>query len=412
MTSWNIKGTLPKSGRWFSWMESCQSFLREWWASRMILEWYLGPDTPNPDDNLVGKFVELRSGRGGLKLCHIILSSHYWENCHILLTCNRPLWDAYTEQVTTCKSASHAVAYASRMSTQWHVDDQFRKLVRILTCDDQQAFECFRRVAQWSNDEHRMAEKSFQYLFRLVANRAQSLSQHITPPLCYASLLDDRINDDTNRDRVLNLMKFDWLSISVCETSRTVPGSLTTDLGLTMTPPCRLLMILCESHRFCELPSEGKDLLRAMIHIPADSKIIEDVHQCVRLAQKTRASHEKLGVPAVQNLVNNSKVMASRDLNHPAKLDKQSFLSTLRQTGRNFKTRQKGYGRRHKLPKSYGRIMSTKLWPSITPASLGRSAAAWAWVRAFRSQNLRQSGVQLKEWLLTKRLHCCCKRIK
>ena len=96
MTSWNIKGTLPKSGRWFSWMESCQSFLREWWASRMVLEWYLGPNTPNPDDNLVGKFVELRSGRGGLKLCHIILSTHYWENCHILLTCNRPLWDAYT----------------------------------------------------------------------------------------------------------------------------------------------------------------------------------------------------------------------------------------------------------------------------------------------------------------------------
>ena len=44
MTSWNIKGTLPKSGRWFSWMESCQSFLSEWWASRMILEWYLGPN--------------------------------------------------------------------------------------------------------------------------------------------------------------------------------------------------------------------------------------------------------------------------------------------------------------------------------------------------------------------------------
>ena len=72
--------------------------------------------------------------------------------------------------------------YASRMSTQWHVDDQFRKLVRILTCDDQQALECFRRVALWSNDEHRMAEKIFQYLFRLVANRAHSLSQHITPP--------------------------------------------------------------------------------------------------------------------------------------------------------------------------------------------------------------------------------------
>ena len=112
------------------------------------------------------------------------------------------------------------------------------------------------------------------------------------------------------------------------------------------------------------------------------------------------SSHEKLGVPAVQNLVNNSKVMASRDLNHPAELDKQTFLSTLRSTGRNFKTREKCYGRRHKLPKSYGRIMATKLWPSSTPASLGRSAAAWEWVRTFRSRNLRQSGVQLKERLI------------
>ncbi len=123
----------------------------------------------------------------------------------------------------------------------------------------------------------------------------------------------------------------------------------------------------------------------------------------MRLAQKTRASPAKLGVPAVQNLVNNPKVLASRDLDHPCKLDRQSFLSGLRQTGRNFKTRQKCYGRRHKLPQPYGRIMgTTKLWPSITPVSLGKSAAAWAWVRAFKFQNLRQVGVQLKETSITK----------
>ena len=96
----------------------------------MILEWYLEEShVPNPDDNLVGKFAELRSGHGGLKLCHITLSSHYWENCHILLTCNRPLWDAYTEQVTACKSALDGVKYASRMSSQWHVGDQLKKMV-------------------------------------------------------------------------------------------------------------------------------------------------------------------------------------------------------------------------------------------------------------------------------------------
>ena len=366
----------------------------------MILEWYLG-DVPNPDDNLAGKFVELRSGRGGLKLCHITLSSHYWENAHILLTCNRPLWDFYTDQVENCKSPQDGIRYAGRMCTGWNVDNQLKKLVRILTCDDQEALASFRKVGQWSNDEQRMANKIFQYVFRLVANRAISSSQHSTPPLRYASLLDDRFDDGD----ILNVMKFDWLFISVCETSHTVPISLTTDLGLTMTPPCRLLLTFCESHQFRQIPAEGKALLKAMIHIPADSKIIEDVHQCARLAQKTRASHEKLGVPAVQNLVNNSKVLASRDLNHPAKLDRQSFLSGLRQTSRNFKTREKCYGRRHKLPQSYGRIMgTTKPWPSLTPASLGKSAAAWAWVRAFKLQNLRQVGVQLKETSIIKHL--------
>ena len=58
----------------------------------------------------------------------------------------------------------------------------------------------------WSNDEQRMAEKIFPYLFRLVANRAHSLSQHITPPLRYASLLNGRMNN-TNPDNVLNIMK-------------------------------------------------------------------------------------------------------------------------------------------------------------------------------------------------------------
>ena len=51
--------------------------------------------------------------------------------------------------------------------------------------DDQEALASFRKVGQWSNDEQRMANKIFQYVFRLVANRAISLSQHSKPPLRY-----------------------------------------------------------------------------------------------------------------------------------------------------------------------------------------------------------------------------------
>ena len=65
------RGPCPNQADGFHGWSPVSPYLREWWASRMILEWYLG-DVPNPDDNLAGKFVELRSGRGGLKLW-----SHY-----------------------------------------------------------------------------------------------------------------------------------------------------------------------------------------------------------------------------------------------------------------------------------------------------------------------------------------------
>lgn len=44
----------PAAGRWFSWMECAQAMLREWWASRMVLEWYLGLDVPDSDQCVVG----------------------------------------------------------------------------------------------------------------------------------------------------------------------------------------------------------------------------------------------------------------------------------------------------------------------------------------------------------------------
>ena len=55
----------------------------------MILEWYLGMDVPDPDSVVMGKFKDLRAGKGGLKLVHMVLSHAIWENCHILLACNR-----------------------------------------------------------------------------------------------------------------------------------------------------------------------------------------------------------------------------------------------------------------------------------------------------------------------------------
>ena len=395
-----MKESLPKSGRWFSWMESAHAMLREWWASRMILEWYLGFDVPDPDECVMGKFKDLRAGKGGLKLVHAVLSRSNWENCHVLLVCNRPLWDWYTVQVTELKTAHDAVDYAVHMSTRWCHDEQFFKLAKALS-HDHDGIEVFRMLAEWTHDESRMSSKILGYVVSLMGTRASSLSKHTAPPLRYAQALCRPITDDAVRE-TLQVMKSDWAILTACETASAIPEQLTADLSITMDGPTRLMMLLCESIKFQNMPDQARQILSIMLKTLPDSKIIEDLHQKVRLAQKMRASHEKMKVQSIQHLINSSPVLSSRELNHPVALTKEFFLNNLRGTKRDFNCRVKSYGRRHKLPRSYGEILDTKkTWQSVTPVSLARSSAAWAWVREFKENRLKNSGFSLKDGSLS-----------
>ena len=40
LETWTKKGSAVKQSRWFSWHDSAHDHLKEWWASRMIYEWY------------------------------------------------------------------------------------------------------------------------------------------------------------------------------------------------------------------------------------------------------------------------------------------------------------------------------------------------------------------------------------
>ena len=73
-------------------MEACHSMIKEWYATRMILEWYLGEELADdlPADQ-VKKIQEMKAGSGGLKLALQRLTNENWENCHLQLICNRPL---------------------------------------------------------------------------------------------------------------------------------------------------------------------------------------------------------------------------------------------------------------------------------------------------------------------------------
>ena len=53
LKSWVQHLETPKLGRWFSWNQSADQQLPEFWASKMVLEWHFGIQLADPDDSAV-----------------------------------------------------------------------------------------------------------------------------------------------------------------------------------------------------------------------------------------------------------------------------------------------------------------------------------------------------------------------
>ena len=53
LSSWVQHLETPKLGRWFSWNQSADQQLPEFWASQMVLEWQFGTQVADPNDSAV-----------------------------------------------------------------------------------------------------------------------------------------------------------------------------------------------------------------------------------------------------------------------------------------------------------------------------------------------------------------------
>ena len=102
-----------------------------------------------------------------------------------------------------------------------------------------------------------------------------------------------------------------------------------------------------------------------------------------------------------QHVVNTSNVLDSRHVGHPAAINRYSFFNFFKKTKSSEFGKKLMLSKRHKLPKMFGRIMSSKgRWTSVTEESLPRSYAAWACFRHYTSCSLQSQGIQVKETLL------------
>lgn len=399
MESWRNKSTCPKTSRWFSWIEASHQQLREFWASRMVLEKYLEStdDLVEPEDAHVHIGKTKVHGSGGLKLVYKCMKEGVWRDASILSHVGKVLWTFFSDHVSCVKSAEDQLAWCGQMVTDWP-RGQLTQLAQVLSSDG--ILDIFNR----SDDEQSLSCKLWKYVITLMGNRAASMSKYGAPPHCYAKLLTE--SSFIRQRPTLMMMKRDWKGLVALELSHVDDGGLVKDLRIAIDCPTRLMMQCFEVVNWDTMSNAADpvdlscayEILMRILKKPPDSKTIEDLHQRLRVKNKKKA-HERLTPSCAQLIVNSSDVISLRGIHHPAHMTRENFLQHYRSScGSSFDHRRLMHSKKHHMPKWFGKILrSQRDWTAITDESLNRSCAAWAWLRLYNENHMHRNGVKLSE---------------
>lgn len=103
------------------------------------------------------------------------------------------------------------------------------------------------------------------------------------------------------------------------------------DLALVVTPAIRLLYLSFEEHDFDFRSESGRNILNGLLHVLPDSKIVEDCHGVLRLANK-KLKNRRMTFDVMQDCITKSTVLSSRGITDRAKVDKKTFIESFRRT--------------------------------------------------------------------------------
>lgn len=397
------KLSFPKQSRWLAWNECAEQYLPEFYAARMLLEWYL--DSANgrkdPDEDPLGSLREGAQSMGGLRLAYACMSQQTFEDVSILRHCMKPAWSWFTHQVENIKTPKDNVEYIRHMVDSWKSESHLKQIGALLAFGNQ---EVFGKLACYSMDADLMANNIFKFVSTFLHERCSSFLRHACPPDTWIGLLSD---DLIVVDQAIETAKQNYYNLLACERSwAPCSQELASDLRLWFTLPCRLICSLLEesgwSRAGAEMFNEAVSVMRTLYESFPDSKIIEDVHKILREV-RNKQSNRKMKAANAQFHCQGSSVIQQRDMNHSAAIGRQDFLSKFKTAStRDFAPKSAFKSSAHKLPPEFGRIMSKKMWSTLSQDTLDHSSAGWAWLTAYIQGGLKGLGISIQAGSFTK----------
>jgi len=300
----------------------------------------------------------------------------------------QPLWTWYTAQITECLTPADNISYViADANGRWgrHLRDMI-ELVLFDATEHQNVgiaeAPAFAGAVADCADQDSLCDRLFMIEWHLLYRRAWSQLVHDVPPNCYAGYCSPRAALQTEAS---NLMRSDWGHLGRLE-AMTNPAArfLRGDLSpIADSEPLRLLSMFYERDRFSPASRSGDTHLRGLIAKPPDNKLVEDMQKDVRNEARFNMT-KKLTNDHIQDVVNRSKVFASRKIPYRTPITKEEFLRDFGGLGKT-KTagRRKFYAIAHKLPAEWTRIMAKRSWASHAAEGSLRPMAGWVWMREY-----------------------------
>ena len=126
----------------------------------------------------------------------------------------------------------------------------------------------------------------------------------------------------------------------------------------------------------------GRHALKALLWALPDNKIVEDIHQPLRLNARANVNR-RLSFTNIQSSIIESEVLEKRGIAHNCKVNKVTWCKNFHEKSRPTKTRPRHESFRHKLAKPWSRMMlPRKTWHTLSEETIQGAGAAWAWLQA------------------------------
>ena len=385
MKSFTQKLGQPKVSNWFAWNAMAKVQIPEFNGTKCV---FSSVYTDEEDPDLDGPFDRptsdpraqlqaiLKSG-GGLALAHRLMKSELQQHTKILYVMEQPAWTWYTHEIENNKTPLHGVRYSLKLADDgWKAEPHLWETLATLYDTDKLRFM---DIPMGESD---WATKALSLSWHIVARRAWSLSKHSTPPESQAGLLASDLERRRRTAAALRESHRNFLLLERRAVTFDDAAVLRRDIIFLDAVAVRLVFEFYCRDRYDPDSKSGCDALKALLWTLPDNKIVEDIHQPLRLNARANVNR-RLSFRNIQSTIMESGVLEKRNIPHHCKVNKQCWVRNFFQTSFPTKTRRRHESFRHKLKAPWSRMMlPQKTWHTLSEDTLQRAGAAWAWLHA------------------------------